>query len=127
MPDKDKQKSNVPKKVLVVEDEGEMKLVLDMVLFEENFQLDFVSSLLSADEYLLKEKPSVIVLDNKLPDGFGVDFIGYVRKKYPSIKIIMITGLGSARDVAFANGADMFFEKPFSLPEFTEAINKLLV
>ncbi len=127
MPNKGKQKSNAAKKVLVVEDEGELKLVLDLVLFEENFQLDFVSSLLSADEYLQKQQPSVIVLDNKLPDGFGVDFISYIRKKYPSIKIIMISGLISARDVALANGADMFFEKPFSLPEFTEAINKLLV
>ena len=38
----------------------------------------------------------------------------------------MISGLGSARDVALANGADVFFEKPFSLDEFNEAINRLL-
>lgn len=121
-----KLKRNVAKKVLVVEDEGEMGLVLDMILNEKKFQLDYVNNLLSADEYLQKQKPSLIILDNKLPDGFGVDFISYVRKKYPSIKIIMISGLPTARDVALENGADMFFEKPFPLDEFQKAIDQLL-
>ena len=118
MPSTTKLKRNVAKKVLVVEDEGEMGLVLDMILNDKKFQLDYVNNLLSADEYLQKQKPSIIILDNKLPDGFGVDFISYVKKKYPSIKIIMISGLPTARDVALENGADMFFEKPFDLDEF---------
>ena len=121
-----KQKQKVTKKILVVDDEGQMGLVLDMILNESEFQLDYVSNLLSADEYLQQQEPSAVILDNKLPDGFGVDFISYIKKKYPSIKIIMISGFGSARDVALANGADVFFEKPFSLDEFNEAINRLL-
>ena len=121
-----KLKRSVAKKVLVVEDEGEMGLVLDMILNDKKFQLDYVNNLLSADEYLQKQKPSIIILDNKLPDGFGVDFISYVKKKYPSIKIIMISGLPTARDVALENGADMFFEKPFPLDEFQKVIDQLL-
>ena len=121
-----KLKRKVAKKVLVVEDEGEMGLVLDMILNERKFKLDYVNNLLSADEYLQKQKPSLIILDNKLPDGFGVDFITYLKKKYPSIKIIMISGLPTARDVALENGADMFFEKPFPLEEFQKAIDRLL-
>lgn len=127
MPNTTKLKHEVIKKVLVVEDEGEMNLILDMVLNEREFQLDYVNNLLDADEYLQQHKPSVIILDNKLPDGFGVDFISYIRKKYPSIKIIMISGFTSARDVALENGADMFFEKPFPLDEFHEAIDRLLL
>lgn len=127
MPNTTKLKHEVIKKVLVVEDEGEMNLILDMVLNEREFQLDYVNNLLAADEYLQQHKPSVIILDNKLPDGFGVDFISYIRKKYPSIKIIMISGFTSARDVALENGADMFFEKPFPLDEFHEAIDRLLL
>jgi two-component system, OmpR family, response regulator len=100
--------------------------VLDMILNERKFQLDYVNNLLSAVEYLQKQEPTVIILDNKLPDGFGVDFISYIRKKYPFIKIIMISGFASVRDVALENGADMFFEKPFSLEEFYEAIDRLL-
>jgi len=121
-----KVKRKVAKKILVVEDEGPMGLVLDMILREGKFELDYVNNLLSADEYLQKQEPSAIILDNKLPDGFGVDFISYIKKKYPSIKIIMISGFGSVRDVALENGADIFFEKPFSLEEFYEAINRLL-
>lgn len=127
MPNTTKLKHEVIKKVLVVEDEGEMNLILDMVLNEREFQLDYVNNLLAADEYLQQHKPSVIILDNKLPDGFGVDFISYIRKKYPSIKIIMISGFTSARDVALENGADMFFEKPFPLDEFHETIDRLLL
>lgn len=119
------QKTKPPKTVLVVEDEGEMGLVLDMVLDVNKFQMDYVNDLLSAEEYLQKQTPSVILLDNKLPDGYGVDFISFIKKKYPSVKIIMISGFGSARDVALANGADMFFEKPFPLEEFYEAMDRL--
>ena len=108
-----KPKTKLAKKLLVVEDEGQIGLVLNMILSERNFDLDYVSSLLSAQEYLEKNKPSLVILDNKLPDGFGVDFISYIKKKYPSIKIIMISGFSTARDVALANGADMFLEKPF--------------
>ena len=120
-----KPKTKVAKKLLVVEDEGQIGLVLNMILSERNFDLDYVSSLLSAQEYLEKNKPSVVIMDNKLPDGFGVDFISYIRKKYPLIKIIMISGFASARDVALENGADMFFEKPFSKDEFCKSITKL--
>lgn len=114
------------KKLLVVEDEGELSLALNMILSGRNLELDYVNSLLSADEYLQKKQPSIILLDNKLPDGFGVDFISYVKKKFPEIKIIMISGFGSARDVAMANGADLFLEKPFSMTEVNEAIDRLL-
>jgi len=119
-------KNKPAKKVLVVEDEGEIGLLLNMILNEKDFELDYVSNLLSADEYLQKEEPSVIILDNKLPDGFGVDFISYIKKKYSDIKIIMISGFASAKDVALANGADMFFEKPFSKDELNKSLNKLV-
>jgi two-component system OmpR family response regulator len=126
MSNKTASKNKPAKKVLVVEDEGEMGLLLNMIVNEKDFELDYVSNLLSADEYLQKEEPSVIILDNKLPDGFGVDFISYIKKKYSDIKIIMISGFASAKDVALANGADMFFEKPFSKDELNKSLNKLV-
>ena len=113
-------------RILAVDDDGQIGLVLDMILSESRFELDYVNSLLSADEYLKEHLPLAIILDNKLPDGYGVDFISYLKKKYPSLKIIMISGFSSARDVAIENGADLFFEKPFSLEEFNTAINKLI-
>jgi DNA-binding NtrC family response regulator len=114
-------------KVLIVEDEGEMCLVLNMLLKEEDLELDYVNDILSADEYLQKQEPAVIILDNKLPDGYGVDFISYIKKYYPSIRIIMISGFdASVRDVALENGADTFLEKPFTKNQFLQSISELL-
>lgn len=125
MPDTAKPTQKVTKKLLVVEDDGEIALVLDMVLNKENMQLDYANNLIAAHEYLQQQQPHLILLDNKLPDGFGVDFISYIKKKFPAIKIIMISGLPAARDVALANGANLFFEKPFSLDEISAAIDSL--
>ena len=114
------------KKLLVVEDQGETCLILDLILSDRKFELDYVNNLLDADEYLSKNKPSMIILDNKLPDGFGVDFISYVKKKYPKIKIIMISGFSTARDVALENGADAFLDKPFSMENVNDTIDRVL-
>jgi len=114
-------------KILIIEDEGEMCLVLNILLSDENIELDHVKNLSAAEEYLSNQSPSLIILDNKLPDGYGVDYIAYVKKKYPSIRIIMITGFdASAKDVAMENGADLFLEKPFTKQEFLAAIKSLL-
>lgn len=113
-------------KILVVEDQGEIALALNMILADRPFRLDYVNSLLDASEYLEKNAPRLVILDNKLPDGFGVDFISYVKKKFPAIKIIMISGFVTARDVALENGADLFLEKPFSMDKVNEAIDNVL-
>ena len=119
--------SKATQKVLIIEDEGEMCLLLNILLGEEEMVLNHVNNILDADEYLKKERPSVIILDNKLPDGFGVDFITYIKKNYPSVKIIMISGFdASVKDVALANGADFFLEKPFTKDQLFQSIKTLL-
>ena len=115
------------KKILIIEDEGEMCLVLNILLSKEDIELEHVKNILAAEEYLAEELPSLIILDNKLPDGYGVDYISHLKKRYPSIKIIMITGFdASVKDVAMENGADLFLEKPFTKQEFLTAIKSLL-
>lgn len=121
-----KQKVSTNNKILVVDDDGQMGLVLDMVLHETRFELDYVNDLLSADQYLKEQQPLAVILDNKLPDGYGIDFIVYLKQRYPLLKIIMISGFGLAREAALENGADLFFEKPFNLDDFNEGISKLL-
>lgn len=115
------------KKVLIVEDEGDMCLLLNILLNGKEMELDHVNNLTAAGEYLEKEQPSVIILDNKLPDGFGVDFISYIKKLYPFIKIIMISGFdASVKDVAMENGADIYLTKPFTKDQLYSAIRGLL-
>ena len=116
-----------PKKILIVEDEGDMCLLLNILLNGEEMELDHVQSLLAADEYLQRQLPEIIILDNKLPDGYGIDFIIYLKKKYPSIRIIMISGFDSAaKDVALENGADVYLEKPFTRNQLYDSIKNLL-
>jgi len=112
-------------KILIVEDECEMCLVLNILLNDEEIELNHVKNLSDASDYLERNQPSFILLDNKLPDGFGVDFISYIKNHYPSIKIIMMTGNGSTKDVALANGADHFLEKPFTKQQLLGSIKKL--
>lgn len=116
-----------PKKVLIIEDEADMCLLLNILLNGDEMELDHVKNLTAAAEYLQTEQPTVIILDNNLPDGYGVDFVSYIKKKYPSIKIIMITGFDpSAKDVAIHNGADFFLEKPFTRDQLYNAIKGLM-
>ena len=115
------------KKVLIIEDEGDMCLLLNILLNGKEMELDHVKNLTDAAEYLEKKQPSVVILDNKLPDGFGVDFISFLKNKYPAIKIIMISGFdGAAKDVALENGADIYLEKPFTRDQLYQSITGLL-
>lgn len=114
-------------KILIIEDEGEMCLVLNILLSDEDFELEHVKNLNAADAYLRENKPSLIILDNKLPDGYGIDYISFLKKNYPSIKIIMMTGYdASAKDVALENGADIFLEKPFTKQQLFDSVKSLL-
>jgi DNA-binding response OmpR family regulator len=119
--------TNTTQKILIVEDEGEMCLVLNILLNEEDVELEHVKDLSTAAEYLENKQPALIILDNKLPDGYGVDFISYVKKNHPAIKIIMITGYdGAVKDIAMENGADFFLEKPFTKKQLFKSIKALL-
>ena len=115
------------KKILIIEDEGDMCLLLHILLNGKEMELEHVKDLSSAQEYLAQEQPAVVILDNKLPDGFGVDFISHIKQNYPAIRIIMISGYdASAEDVALENGADIFLQKPFTRDQLYQSIKKLI-
>ncbi|HEY1870698.1 MAG TPA: response regulator [Chitinophagaceae bacterium] len=119
--------TKVAQKILIIEDEGEMCLVLNILLSNEDIELEHVKKLSAAVEYLKENHPPLIILDNKLPDGYGVDFISFLKRNYPGIKIIMITGYdGSVKDMALENGADSFLEKPFTKQQLFETVRALL-
>jgi DNA-binding response OmpR family regulator len=119
--------STKQKKVLIVEDEGDMCLLINILLSGNDIELDHVQTLGKAEDYLQQTQPSVVILDNKLPDGFGVDMIPFLKKEHPSIKIIMISGFDkAAEDVALENGADIYLAKPFTREQLFGAVEKLV-
>lgn len=115
------------KKILIIEDEADMCLLLNIILTGKGIQLDHVKNISSAVSYLKTDSPSIVILDNKLPDGFGIDFIPEMKKANPNIKIIMISGFnGTAKDLAIENGADIFLDKPFTKDQLFRSIQDLL-
>lgn len=115
------------KRVLIVEDEGDMCLLLNIMLNGKEMELDHVKTLEAAEDYLQKGNPAVVLLDNKLPDGFGIEFIPYIKSKLPNTKIIMISGYdGAAKDAALECGADIYLEKPFTKTQLFESITGML-
>lgn len=114
-------------KVLIVDDELDICYLLSGMLKQRNFRAGFVNSLSDAATALQSEPPSILFLDNHLPDGFGLDFIPFVKKNYPSTRIVMITAHDGAveRKQAYEGGVDLFVAKPLSRKMINDAIDKL--
>ena len=116
-------------KVLIVDDELDICYLLSGMLRQRNFQTGFVNSISAATAALRENAPSLLFLDNHLPDGFGLEFIPYVKQNYPEIKIIMITAHDGAveRKKAYEGGVDLFIAKPLTRKMINDAIDKLLM
>lgn len=114
-------------KILIVEDEGDLCLLLELILADGKTSIDHVKNLKAAKEFLAEEQPNLIVLDNRLPDGLGLDFLPFIKANYPSVRIIMISGKdGAMKDLALENGANVFLEKPFTKDALSGSVNGLL-
>jgi DNA-binding response OmpR family regulator len=123
----DSQKNKLQKKIFIIEDEGDMCLLLNIMLQEKEVKLEHAKTIAAAQEYLEKETPSIIILDNKLPDGLGVDYVAQLKKNYPATKIVMISGYAATeKGLALENGADIFLEKPFTRQQLYDSVKKLL-
>lgn len=114
-------------KILIVEDEGDLCLLLELILTDGKTSIDHVRNLKAAKEFLETEQPNLIVLDNRLPDGLGLDFLPFIRTNYPAVRIIMISGKdGAVKDLALENGANVFLTKPFTKDKLYSSVNALL-
>ncbi len=112
---------------LIIDDEYDICFLLSRILRTNNLQVQFVNSITEGKSSLEKWQPDVLFLDNHLPDGFGIDFISYVKEKFPDTKIIMVTAHDTSEDrqKAMLKGADFFIAKPFSASQIRAAIEKV--
>lgn len=115
-------------KVLIVDDESDICYLLNGLLQRNNIDSKFVTTLKAAKAELLESTPSLILLDNHLTDGMGLDFMVYVRQHYPSIKIIMITAYDGHEEKgkAFASGAVAFINKPFTRQDILNVLHQVI-
>lgn len=115
-------------KILIVDDEVDICYFLSRNLTKRDFTVSYVHTLTDAETQLQQEKPTIVLLDNHLPDGFGINFITRIKSKYPEVKIIMTTAHDSPQDrsKAYSNGVDFFLSKPFTITEVNKIIDVLL-
>ncbi len=109
---------------MIIEDEKDLCFLLCTALKNNNIKTQCAHSISEAKRTINDIQPSIVFLDNNLPDGQGPDFIPVVKRNFPLAKIIMITAYDSSSDIksAFTLGADYFISKPFN----TSAINNVL-
>ena len=115
----------IPNKILIVDDEGDICFLLKNALKGTIYNIDHVNTLSQADVFLKEEQPSLLFLDNRLPDGWGINSIKNIKSSYPDMKIIIITADTSSSDKrrALENGADLFIPKPFTKQQILDAVN----
>lgn len=113
-----------PSKILIVDDEGDICYLLKNALKHTGYIVDHVNTLSQANIFLKEEEPKVLFLDNRLPDGWGINSIRNIKSDFPQMKIVVITGDSSIYDKkrAISNGADLFIAKPFSRDQIVEAV-----
>jgi DNA-binding response OmpR family regulator len=103
--------------VLLVDDEAEYVYAL-----AERLEMRSIRSLVAFDgeqalEIAARERPSVVVLDHRMPGMDGLEVLRRLKKADPSVEVILLTGHGSDRDQARAQelGALVYLQKPVDL------------
>ena len=118
------------KKILLVEDEDHLGIVLKTFFEKKNFNIEVVKdgedALFQADNF----KPDVVLLDWMLPNMSGLEICRQIRttKVMKKTPIIFLTAKGEEEDKlrALDTGADDYITKPFSQLELLARINALL-
>lgn len=116
-------------RVLIIDDETDICYLLSTLLRKINIDSVFVHTIADARLQLEKTNPSIIFLDNHLPDGMGVDFISAIKNQYPLSKVAMITAHDTAtdREKALSEGADFFIGKPFTRATIYKILESLSI
>ena len=115
--------------VLIVDDEIDICFLLSSLLKKKSFDITVVNTLEDGLKVLDTQQPTLIFLDNHLPDGKGVNNIDRFKEKSPNSKIIMITANDTTieRSVALKNGVDYFMGKPFNGKKVFTAMEEINV
>ena len=118
------------KKILVIEDEPDIRKTLEYNLERENFIVTTASSLSDAKGHLAKDNFSLLILDLMLPDGSGLDLCRELKSdltnESPLILILTAKDDEADRVVGFELGADDYVTKPFSVRELILRVKAIL-
>jgi len=114
--------------VLVVDDEPDIREVLELTLGRMNLETRTASSLEEA-RYLLGEfKFDLCLTDMRLPDGNGIELVRFIQDKLPYLPVAMITAFGNMETAiaALKAGAFDFVSKPLDLSDLRNIVRSAL-
>jgi CheY-like chemotaxis protein/DNA-binding XRE family transcriptional regulator len=114
--------------ILVVDDDVDICLTVDTILQDAGFQTRQASSGFDAFQILSSQPVKVVVSDIRMANGNGIELLGAMRKHFPSIPLIFMSGYDDVTlEDARRLGATGLLSKPFDTGNFISVIKTSLV
>ena len=115
-------------RLLVVEDNNDLALLLLKGLGAEGFAADLVATAGEARAALATTRYSAVVLDLGLPDSDGLSVLRELRERKDATPVLVLTARGGVHDrvAGLRSGADDYLAKPFAFEELVARLQALL-
>jgi DNA-binding NtrC family response regulator len=115
-------------RILIVDDELNMRLVLKALLTKEGYEVFAAEDGLAALSLLRTEDIDTVVTDLKMPKLDGMGLLDRIAKEYPSLPVIIITAYGTINTAvdALKKGAFDYITKPFDQDDLRNVIQKAI-
>jgi two-component system response regulator PilR (NtrC family) len=113
-----------PHRILVVDDEPDLRTLYELTLLREGYLVDAAQDLEQARALLAANTYSVIITDMRLPDGLGMSLITEIKTQHRPERSVVITAYGSAQNAveALKAGAFDYLTKPVDLKQFRNVV-----
>ncbi len=116
--------------ILIVDDEADIRLLIEGVLNDEGFKARQAASAEEALAAIAARRPSLIILDIWLQNGRmdGIQVLDQIMRDHPDLPVIMISGHGNIETAvaAIKKGAYEFIEKPFKADRLILLVHRAL-
>ncbi|RLU00883.1 sigma-54-dependent transcriptional regulator [Ketobacter sp.] len=115
-------------KALIVDDEPDIRELLELTLSRMNIETFTAANLDSAHVSLEQENFDLCITDMNLPDGNGIDLVKYIQGNHPNLPVAVLTAYGSMETAisALKAGAFDFVSKPVDLQRLRDLVNTAL-
>jgi DNA-binding response OmpR family regulator len=114
------------KKILVVDDEENIRELYRDELVEQGFEVDLAEDGFKALEKLAVFKPDLITLDVKMPGLDGIEVLRLIREKDVNIPVLLLTAFGEFRQDFNTWASDAYIVKSANLSELVDTVHTLL-
>ena len=114
--------------ILIVDDNKSIIDSLEGILSDDGFEVSHAYNGYEALKRIQVDSPDIVLLDIWMPGMDGIETLKEIKKEYPHLPVIMITGHGSIESAVDAtkSGAFDFLEKPLSIDRVIVTINNAL-